>query len=665
MKDDDNRYGWAGKILKINLSKKTIVEEPLTDDLAIRFIGSRGFDAKFLWDLVEPGIDPLGPDNVLSLGAGLLTGTIFPECGRVNVGCLSPLTGIYGYGNAGGYWASRLKAAGYDHVVITGRSPKPVYILITDEIVEIKDAGDLWGKTTAETETILRTRHGRDVRVCGIGQAGENLVRTATTIIDGSFAAQGGSGAVWGSKNLKAIATTGSKKIKIADPDEFYNLARKEAKRITSSKRLYAAEYKKYGTLYLYDLLTNYVGFGADRRFLSEKKMKSILAASIFEKYCVGYHAGCSNCLENCTHLWEVHVGPYAGTRTVALRFGSTDYMSLGMGNANAGSLIKFHSLVNQYGLCGKMMPTALSFALELYERGILTKEDTGGIEIKAGDHEAIIELTHMTAFREGFGNILAEGPGNMARIIKGAYPYRHGVYGRTYKLALPFITGTRGTDHLNATLSVFLPPENRTKIYEILSKTHTSMAPPTEPGVKGKGTWMVWEENNKSVYDSIGRCIMPTGGYMGGNNILAEIEEDPEGQERAKLLTALTGREFSAKEILACGERIFNLERAFNIRQGAKKEFDLPLEHEQDIDFDYLAYGNVTPTSMKEYLEDYYEARGWDLDTGIPTRTKLKNLGLSYVADELDANMPYEPWKGPPLLPLDKYPSGGKRTKW
>lgn len=656
-------FGWAGKVLKVDLSKREVVEEPLSDDFAFLFLGSRGFDAKFLWDMIKPGIDPLGPENVLSLGAGLLTGTIFPECGRVNVGCLSPLTGIYGYGNAGGYWASRLKAAGYDHVIITGRSEKPVYLLITDNIVEIKEAGDLWGKSTFQTVKILRERHGRDMRVCCIGQAGENLVRTACTIIDGFFAANGGSGAVWGSKNLKAIAATGSKKIKIADPQEFLKLAKKEAKRIIGNTgRPYAAEYKKYGTLYLYDLLTNYEGFGADRRFLSKEEMKNILAANLFERYCIGYHAGCSNCLENCTHLFEVFEGPYAGTRAVALRFGSTDYMTLGMGNSNAGSLVKFHNLVNQYGLCGKMMPSALSFALELYERGILTKTDTGGIEIKAGDHEAIMKLTHMTAFREGFGNILAEGPGNMARIIPGAFPYRHGVYGRTYKVALPFITATRGTDHLGGTLCVFYPPEYRTKIYEKLSEKITSLAPPTEPGVQGKGPWMVWEENSKAVYDSIGRCILPSGGYMGGNNMLAEIEDDPFGKERAKLLQALTGEKLSAEEILTCGERIFNLERAFNIRQGAGRSSDLPAEHEQHNDFDFLAYGKVTPDVMRAYLEDYYKARGWDIETGIPTKAKLKEMRLSDVAEELEADKPYKPWEGPPLWPLDKYPSGRKR---
>jgi aldehyde:ferredoxin oxidoreductase len=207
-KKSSRRGGWAGKILKIDLSSGEIVSEPLTDDLAFGFLGSRGFDAKFLWDMVKPGIDPLGPENVLSLGAGLLTGTVFPECGRLNVGCLSALTGIFGYGNAGGWWPSRLKAAGYDQVIVTGKAFKPVYISINDDNVEIKDAGDIWGKTTLETEKILRQKHGRDVRVCGIGQAGENLVRTASTMVDGSFSAHGGSGAVWGSKNLKAIATT-------------------------------------------------------------------------------------------------------------------------------------------------------------------------------------------------------------------------------------------------------------------------------------------------------------------------------------------------------------------------------------------------------------------------------------------------------------------------
>ncbi len=663
MKRANVRGGWAGKLLKVNLSSGAITEEPISDDLAYGFLGGRGFDAKYLWDSVKPGTDPLGPENVLTLGAGVMTGTAFPECCRVNIGCLSPMTGIYGYGNAGGWWPGRLKAAGYDHIIITGKSPKPVYMLINDDGVEIKDAGDIWGKSTLEMEKILREKHGRDVRVCGIGQAGENLVRTASTMVDSAFSAYGGSGAVWGSKNLKAIAVTGTKKIDIANPEEFYQLARRDARRLIDATGYHGFdEYKQYGTLILYDWLTDYVGYGADSRYLTQEQMKSIQAANLFEKYCVGYHACGSNCLMNCTYLWEVFVGPYAGTRTSAVRFGSTDYMTMGMGNNNSASLVKFHALANQYGICGKMMPTALWFALELYERGILTKEDTDGIELKAGDHETIMELTHKTVFREGFGNILAEGPGNMARIIKGAYPYRHGVYGRSYHVLLSFITGTRGTDHLSSSCLVFLPLEDRTKIYEGLSQKMPNLSPPAEPGVKGKGAWMVWEENNKVIYDSIGRCM--SGGVIGGLPILAEVEDDPFGEGRAEVLSSLTGRGLSADEILKIGERVYNLERAFNIRQGARKDLDIPPEGEQNIKYDDLAGGEVNLETIEEYLDDYYQARGWDAN-GVPTRAKLEELGLGYVADELEANMPYPVWQGPPLWPLDKYPSGGKRTEW
>ncbi|MBI4285699.1 MAG: hypothetical protein HY670_07345 [Chloroflexi bacterium] len=656
------RGGWAGKILKVDLSRNTITEEPLSDELAFGLLGGRGFDAKFLWDLVKPGIDPLGSENVLSLGAGLLSGTIFPESGRINVGCLSPLTGIYGCGNAGGWWPSRLKAAGYDHIIITGRAARPVYILINDDGAQIKDAGDLWGMTTYEMEKALRDRHGRDIRVCGIGPAGENLVRTAATIVDGSFSAHGGSGAVWGSKNLKAIAVTGTKPIAIGNPEKFYELARREAHRLRHPTRPIEISYQKYGTLHLYDMLTTFVGYGADHRYLDPEENKKLFAANLFEKYCTGYHSCGSNCMENCTYLWEVNVGPYAGTRTAALRFGSTDYMTLGMGNSDTGSMVKFHNLCNEYGLCGKMMPTALSFALELYERGILTKEDTGGIEIKAGDHETIIEMTHMTAFREGFGNILAEGPLNMARTIKGAYPHRHGMYGRTYTIGLSNLTGNRGTDHLSSFCASKMSPEEKTRIYNILVKHIPSLMPPAVPGVKGKGAWMVWEENGKAVFDSIGRCM--SGGVRGGIQILADIDQDPYGEERAKLLSVLIGAELSAEEVQKCGERAFNLERAFNIRQGGGRDFEILPEHDRHIQFDLLALSKVGPDDMREFFQDYYQARGWDAD-GVPTRAKLEELGLGYVADELETNLPYPRWQGPPLWPLDKYPSGGKRPRW
>ncbi|MBI4286179.1 MAG: hypothetical protein HY670_09865 [Chloroflexi bacterium] len=664
MQQSNKRGGWAGKILKIDLTAGKVVEEPVTDELAYSFLGGRGFDAKFLWDMVRPGIDPLAPEAVLTLGAGLLTGTVYPECGRVNVGCLSPLTGIYGFGNSGGWWPTRLKAAGYDHIIITGRSPKPVYVLINDDGVEIKDAGDIWGKTTTETEKILRDKHGRDVRVAGIGPAGENLVRTATTIVDASYSAHGGSGAVWGSKNLKAIAVTGTKKIHIHDPQTFYDLAKQEIKRIRECTRQGEAEYKKYGTLILYKWLPKYVGHGADKRYLPPEEMDHLQPENLFEKYCVGYHAACSNCQENCTYLWEVNVGPYAGTRTGALRFGSTDYMTMGMGNANTSSMVKFHSLCNQYGLCGKMAATALYFALELYERGILTKEDTDGIEIKAGDHEAIIELTHMIALRQGFGKILGEGPGNMARFIKDAYPYRHGVYGRIYTALLPFITSTRGTDHLGCLETFTATPETRNKLHENLVKIYPDLGPPMEPGIQGKTRLMFWEEHHKTVLDCMGRCFIAGGGISGCPSIGYELDEDPMGEGQARLLTILTGREFTGAEILKAGERIFNLERAFNVRQGAGRESDMAAPADQNIQFDWLALGKVDGNIMRQYLDQYYETRGWDKD-GVPTRAKLEELGLGYVADELEANRPYPPYQGPPLWPIDKYPSGGERTKW
>ncbi|MBI4186519.1 MAG: hypothetical protein HY530_03305 [Chloroflexi bacterium] len=649
------RGGWAGKILRVDLTRGKIVEEPLTDDLAYDFIGSRGFDAKFLWEMVKPNIDPLSPENVLSLGAGLLTGTVFPECGRINVGCISALNGIYGFGNSGGWFPSRLKAAGYDHIVVTGKAPKPVYIFINDDGAQLLDAGDLWGKNTIQTEKLLRQKYGRDTRACCIGQAGENLVRTASTMVDGSFSAHGGSGAVWGSKNLKAIAATGTKKVVIADPDEFYRLAKREVERIKKAEEkpgyyFSKANYRQYGTLMLYDLLPNFVGYGADNRHLTPEQLDQIRASTLQEKYAVAYHAGCTNCLEHCTFLWEVFAGPYAGTRTTALRFGSTDYMTMGMGNADSGSMVKFHQLVNEYGMCGKMMPGAMAFALELYERGIITKEDTGGIELKAGDHETIIKLTHMTAFREGFGNMLAEGPYNMARKIPGAYPYRHGAYGRKYTPGLAFMTSPRGTDHLGTSFAVFLPPESKEAIYKHLVKKYPQLSSPTEPGVKGKGIWMVWEESNKAVLDSIGRCALPAGGIGGNESILTEVEDDPLAEGRARVLSALTGREWAAEQIYECGERITNVERAISVRQGASKEADGLPEADQHIEFDYLAVGEVTGKSMREYLEDYYRARGWDVNTGIPARAKLEELGLGHVADELEANAPYPRWQGPPL---------------
>ena len=220
-------FGWAGTILKVDLSRGKIVKQPLSKELAYNFLGGRGFNAKTLWDLIKPGIDPLSPENVLCLGVGPLNGTLMPLSGRMNATCKAPLTGILGDGNAGGHWPATIKHAGYDQIVFTGKSKEPVYLWIEDEDVELRDAKEIWGKTTFETYRIMKKEHGEDVDVCGIGPAGENLVKFANIMNDRyRQAGRTGIGAVMGSKKLKAITIRGTKKIEVYNLDKLKEICR-------------------------------------------------------------------------------------------------------------------------------------------------------------------------------------------------------------------------------------------------------------------------------------------------------------------------------------------------------------------------------------------------------------------------------------------------------
>ncbi len=473
--------GWMGKVLRVNLSKKEILTEPLTEELRYNFIGGRGINSKILYDETGPNTDPLGPENRLIIGAGPLTGTPVPTSGRYTVTAKSPLTGILGDGNAGGTFGAELKYAGYDHLIIRGRSEKPVYLLIDDDNVKLKDTRHLWGKNTFETEIILKEELGNtEIRVLSIGQAGENMVKIAGVISDEEHAAaRCGMGAVMGLKNLKAIAVRGSKTINIADPGRLFELV---DGMYEDYKKCSAYDwYTKYGgTVAIIDMcragsapIKNYLKSGGtdlDKRLpISHEK--------IFEKYklkdvaCYGCPLACDKWtyidgLGRCKHpdggsfhsaIWEIYDYPF---------------------------IVEFNRLCDRYGLDLYSVQMVTAAAMEWYEKGVITKKDTDGMEIRFGDKEVLRSLVHKIAVREGFGNILAEGSIAAGRIV-GADPESSatGGYGKGMDhgpidcsaiagLTLSLSVSTRGAGHLRAVapmawgVSDSLPPKWQ-KVYK------------------------------------------------------------------------------------------------------------------------------------------------------------------------------------------------------
>ncbi len=309
-------HGWAGTVLRVDLNREKVVKQPLDPKVAKDFMGGRGLNSKVLFDEVKPGIDPLGPENVYCMSSGPLTGTAISLSSRIQVSTISPLSYILGDGNSGGDFPALLRRAGYDQIVITGRASKPKYIWIENDNVELRDASDLWGRNNYDTADMLHEDLGNDVRVASIGQAGENLVRFACTVFDRHFTAARGSGAVLGSKNLKAIAVRGTGKVSIAKPDEYMQLVREDTQFFLTDRT--QREIHKYGTHL--GVVNWYPGYRYFKKLLSKEEIPFELTPEGFKKDEIGRY-GCFGCVVACRDVFKIPDGPYKGEVGKALEY--------------------------------------------------------------------------------------------------------------------------------------------------------------------------------------------------------------------------------------------------------------------------------------------------------------------------------------------------------
>ncbi len=647
-------YGWRGTILRVDLTREKITRQPLDESVARDFIGGRGFNSKTLFEEVKPGIDPLSPENVLCLAPGPLSGTPLGLTSRLEVSTLSPYSGILGDGNVGGSFATFLKRAGYDQIVITGRASSPQYLWIDDESVELRDASDLWGKTTWETTDLLRERHGKKISVACIGQAGENLARVASTIVDKHSSAARGSGAVWGSKNLKAIAVRGSGKVELASPEEFRQLARED-------REFFLKDHLQHEVIAVYGthigMMYWWPGYRYFQTYLSGDEIPEPLRPEAWKKYEIGRYA-CYGCPVGCKDVFRIPTGRYAGEVGSALEYECIACMGVNCGIQEPIAIMEMENLADKYGMCVIPLGNAIAFAKELYKRGIITKEDTGGLSLDWEDVDSQIELIHQIALREGLGNLIAEGMYSLAKIIGGgAMDYCYHVKGFSRGphpaglFALAHAVSTRGADHLRGRSWAY--GENDPEVFPILIKT--GMLPPqmSEEPVEG----LTISERATTLTDAIGRCKGAVNSWVCAVPLVWKY---PLWDGLARLLTAATGLDFDAAALEEAADRIYALERAFNVRQGITRKDDrLP----QKPEVRDTAQGREEREKHAEMLTEYYRVHGYDPETGIPTRERLERLGLKYVADELEAQGPYPQWDGPPLWPLNEYPRGGARA--
>ncbi|MEM3616859.1 MAG: aldehyde ferredoxin oxidoreductase family protein [Candidatus Bathyarchaeia archaeon] len=614
-------YGYAGRILHVDLTTGKTYTEPLNEDYAKKYIGGIGLGMRLWLDNSKAGVDPFSPENPLVLATGPTSGTIWPTGGNGHA-FVSKSPQSYGIAEAKshGSFGTELKRAGYDAVIFHGKAEKPVYVWIDDDSVQILDASHLWGKSPAETEDMIKEELGDYyIRVAAIGPAGEKLVRIACIINEKSRAAgRCGLGAVMGSKNLKAVAIRGTRDVTVAKPDEFLEFVKE------FHERMKGPATKKYRTLGTPEnvLVHNALHCMPTRNYNNAhfEAAEKVSGEYLNERY-VAKIIGCSSCAMRCEHVCVVTEGPYKGAMA---RVEYEPLWALGpyCGIDRLDAIIKGSELCNYYGMDSISAGVIVGFAMDCYENGILTQKDMDGIEARFGNHEALVKLLEKMGKREGIGDILAEGVKFAAeKIGKGADKlalHIKGVEVTGYDLrclktaALGFAVSFRGADH------------NRHGAYAF--------------DVKGKFNRLKYEkgrakavkdiEDVYTIIDSLIICKFSRGTYY------------KEFEDLAKLYTLVTGFETTPEEMRVKGERINNLARVINVREGLGRKDDmLPWKvMNQPIPDEGPSKGAfVTKEEMELMLDDYYEARGWTRD-GVPTPEKLKALGMEDLIPIVEA---------------------------
>jgi aldehyde:ferredoxin oxidoreductase len=614
-------YGWTGRRLSIDLSGRSTSAEQIDSRILSQFLGGRGLNAVTLTTRLEADVDPLGPDNILCFGAGLLTGTTVPSSGRYNVSAKSPATGLFGDANSGGFWAPELKYAGYDQLLVTGRAAEPVYVLIKDGCTEIRSATHLWGKSVWDTERLIKEELKDDsLQISSIGQAGENRVRYAAVINNLSRAAgRTGMGAVMGSKNLKAIAVKGTQGLNIADRHGLRRLNRKLLSIMYESP-----SFPLRSTLGTSLLIELYNGMGVlptrNARESTFEGSASISGRLLMDRYVIKPKS-CFGCPVHCSHYYVVKEGPYAGTAGEGPEFETLCALGSRCGNGNLESILAANNLCNQYGLDTISTGGVIAFAMECYEKGLLTKTDVDGLELVWGNHEAIISLIHKIASREGVGDLLAEGVARMSQQIPGSEGFALHVKGletpeqdvRGLKSwGLGWAVSSRGADHCRA-----FPLAETTWKPEEAERLFGTKNAADRFSYDGKPEMVKWYEEYSAVGDALEFCRIAQLGLNMPLDLIAEI------------VNAVTGLQYSAADLLQVGERIVQVERMFNLRNGLKPDDDrLPARFLNEAISAGPSKGHRY--DQKRVLEKYYRLRDWDAETGWPGAKTLQRLDVT-----------------------------------
>lgn len=610
-------YGWTGKLLRVNLSRGTHSVEPLNEQWCRDYIGGRGLGARYLYEEVDPRVDPLSPDNKLIFACGPLTGTPVPCGARYMVVTKGYLTGAITTSNSGGHWGPELRFAGYDLLIIEGKAPRPSYLFIYDDHVEIRDATSYWGRTVSETEDGLRRELGiPGLRVALIGPAGERLVRFACIVNDKHRAAgRSGVGAVMGSKNLKAIAVRGTGGIRIAQPEAFLRAvwAMRAAMQDHPGRRSFA----ELGTAATIDLTQAFGGLPTRNFQQGQFEHYANLNGNTIRDTRLVANKACFACTIACGRVTRLGDGSdkflvNTHPRNWRIAGEGPEYegawaMGADTGVGDLDAVIKANWLCNDLGMDPISMGSTLAAAMELYERGVLT-DDQVELPLRFGSAEALVRMVEATGYREGFGNELAEGAKRMGEkfghpeVFMGSKGQEFPAYDpRGFQgMGVAYATCNRGACHLRAWTPAL--------------ETSGQVDPHTP---YGKAAWVVNEQNRSTAHDATGICLFV--GAAGGPL-----------ETFVPCTAAATGVPYTVEDFVRIGERTWNLERLWNLKAGFTRADDsLPRRLLTEPHTSGPSKGVVVHLDVM--LDEYYRERGWTPD-GRPTPEKLAELGLANV---------------------------------
>lgn len=621
--------GFAGKVLRVDLTSRTIQVDQPAEEFYRTYLGGAGFVSYYLLKEVPRGIDAFDPQNKLIFALGPMTGLPMPGATRNCVGAKSPLTGGYSKSEGGGFFPMALKKAGYDAVIVEGKADRPVYLLVSDQKVEIRDASHLWGKTVLETQDAIALELGeKTIRTAAIGPPGENLVRFACIMNDLKDAVgRGGLGAVMGSKNLKAIAASGRWNPEVADPARIHQLTSMMNKGFADNPLGFAKNLHAWGTGGSAMMLSsNEIGnlpsynFGVN----SFEGTAKVTANAVLETYGVGMEA-CAACGVRCKKVVEIGE-PWNVNR----RNGGPEYESLVAlgplcGVDDLASITKANELANLYGLDSISLGVSIGFAMECFENGILTTSDTDGIELKFGNAEAMLQMVEMIARRRGVGDLLAEGTKRAAeKLGRGADAFAMHVKGVEIPmheprvkqgLGLIYAVGAGGADHCSG-----------------MHDTGYTTNSPAFEHLRGMGATRPLPANDLSDEKIASQKASHLWNLFLDSVVCCQFVPWSV-DELAEIVRAITGWSYTTHEAMKLGERVATLGRLFNLREGITSTQDnLPKRMFGPTRAGALRNGGIDPEKFGHAVRTFYAMMGWDEETGVPTHGKMLELGIGWA---------------------------------